>query len=95
MQTINLNETISITSKSMKRKYIMKTKRKIKRKERFLKFFSFMKNIFCGIGSVYIILALVCYILISQIKLNNALSNIQKDIHIPRYAIDRIIDYLN
>lgn len=95
MQTINLNEITSIKSKTTKRKDVMKTKRKTRRKEKFVKFFNFVKKIFCGTGSVYVILALVSYILISQIKLNNALTNIQKDTHIPGYVIDKLIDYLN
>lgn len=91
MQTLNLNETMSDRPILTKRK----EKRKMKRKEKFLNFLSFVKRAFCGVGSLYIILALVCYILISQIKLNRALTNMQRDTHIPRYVIDKIVNYLN
>ena len=91
MNTLNLNETVHVKTEFIGRR----NKRKMRKKEKFFKSLSFIKRRFCGISSVYIILALVCYILISQIKLNNALTNIQKDVLIPRYAIDRIVDYLD
>ena len=88
MQTLNLNETVLSRPKFIGRK----NARKLKRKTRFINFFTRISNIFRSIGSLYIILALLFYILISQAKLNNALINMQKDEHIPSYVIDKVID---
>lgn len=91
MEMVNLNAVASARPELIGRK----NKKKLRKKEKFFNFLNSIKNIFSGVGSLYIILALICYILISQIKLNNAITNMQRDTHIPRYVIDKVVDYLN
>ena len=90
MEAVNLNNHITSRPELVGRK----NRIKIKRKERLKNKYLFLKKILSGVGSVYIILALVVYILISEVKLNNAITNIQKDQYIPRYVIEKVIDYL-
>lgn len=91
METMNLNGTMNYSTAELVGR---RNRKKIKRREKNIKLFNSIKKIFSGVGSLYIILTLVSYILICQIKQNNAIVNIQSDPNIPSYVVNKVIDYL-